>query len=91
MAKRKKRRQVERVLEPLSRPGEPIKVPSKAPVKVPTRSHKQVSSTACWEWRIPSGRCSTRIGVPRSCLAWLWRCGGSVKSRSRWSVGSEHT
>jgi hypothetical protein len=31
MAKRKKKHQKERVLEPLVKPGQPIKVPEKAP------------------------------------------------------------
>jgi hypothetical protein len=36
MAKRKKKHQKERVLEPMVRPGEPIrKAPARSPVKVP--------------------------------------------------------
>jgi hypothetical protein len=42
MAKRKKKRQGERVLEPLFRPGEPIKAPSEAPVKVPIRNYRDL-------------------------------------------------
>jgi hypothetical protein len=34
MAKRKKKRQTERVLEPLVKPGQPLKVPDKAPAVV---------------------------------------------------------
>jgi hypothetical protein len=37
MAKRKKKRQMERVLEPLVRPGKPIRVaPDRTPAKIPT-------------------------------------------------------
>jgi hypothetical protein len=37
MAKRKKKRQTERVLEPLVKPGQPLKVPDKAPAITPSR------------------------------------------------------
>jgi hypothetical protein len=36
MAKRKKKRQTERVLEPLVKPGQPLKVPDKAPAITPS-------------------------------------------------------
>ena len=35
MAKRKKKRQTERGLEPLVKPGQPLKVPDKAPAVTP--------------------------------------------------------
>jgi hypothetical protein len=37
MAKRKKKRQTKRVLEPLVKPGQPLKVPDKAPAITPSR------------------------------------------------------
>jgi hypothetical protein len=37
MAKRKKKHQKERVLEPLVEPGQPIEVPDKAPAMTPLR------------------------------------------------------
>jgi hypothetical protein len=37
MAKRKKKRQTERVLEPLVKPGQPLKVPDKGPAVTPSR------------------------------------------------------
>ena len=37
MAKRKKKRQKERVLEPLGEPGQPIKDPKKVPTMRPLR------------------------------------------------------
>jgi hypothetical protein len=37
MAKRKKKRQKERVLEPLVKPGQPLRSPDKAPAVTPSR------------------------------------------------------
>ncbi|MDQ3508939.1 MAG: hypothetical protein M3494_13145 [Actinomycetota bacterium] len=47
MAKRKKKHQTERVLEPIVKPGEPIKAPAEAPIKTPARSLR----AACLAYR----------------------------------------
>lgn len=43
MAERKKKHQTERVLEPIVKPGEPIKAPAEAPIPIPARSACQTT------------------------------------------------